>query len=46
MDYATHSQNEPETLWSVLEHAVYQFQNVVENGGQHIEHVLYKSNDN
>ncbi|GBM96280.1 hypothetical protein AVEN_109583-1 [Araneus ventricosus] len=33
----------PETLRSVVEHAVSRFQLVAENGGQHIEHVLHQS---
>ena len=36
----------PETLRSVVEHAVYRLKLVEENGGQHIEHVLRKSRDN
>ncbi|GBN77041.1 hypothetical protein AVEN_208727-1, partial [Araneus ventricosus] len=33
----------PETLRSVVEHAVSRFQLVAENDGQHIEHVLHQS---
>lgn len=36
----------PETLRSVVEHAVYRLKLVEENGGQHIEHVLRKCRDN
>ncbi|GBN59853.1 hypothetical protein AVEN_111687-1 [Araneus ventricosus] len=35
----------PETLRSVVEHAVSRFQLVAENGGQHIEHVLHQSRE-
>jgi hypothetical protein len=35
----------PETLRSVVEHAVTRLQLVAENGGQHIEHVLRQSRD-
>ncbi|GBN07059.1 hypothetical protein AVEN_39056-1 [Araneus ventricosus] len=35
----------PETLRSVVEHAVPRFQLVAENGGQHIEHVLHQSRE-
>ncbi|GBO00449.1 hypothetical protein AVEN_185088-1 [Araneus ventricosus] len=35
----------PETLRSVVEHAVSRFQLVAENGGQHIEHVLNQSRE-
>lgn len=36
----------PETLRSVVEHAVSRFQLVSENGGQHIEHLLRQSHEN
>ncbi|GIY50163.1 hypothetical protein CDAR_430301 [Caerostris darwini] len=36
----------PETLRSVVEHAVCRFQLVAENGGEHIDHVLCMSCDN
>ena len=32
----------PETMRSVVEHAVSQFQLLAENGRQHIEHVLHQ----
>ncbi|GBO20091.1 hypothetical protein AVEN_21820-1 [Araneus ventricosus] len=35
----------PETLLSVVEHAVSRFQLVAENGGQCIEHVLHQSRE-
>ncbi|GBM66465.1 hypothetical protein AVEN_146293-1 [Araneus ventricosus] len=35
----------PETLRSVVEHAVSRFQLVAENVGQHIEHVLHQSRE-
>ena len=35
----------PETLRSVVKHAVCRFQVVVQNGGQHVEHVLFQSHD-
>ncbi|GBL59710.1 hypothetical protein AVEN_155745-1, partial [Araneus ventricosus] len=35
----------PETLRSVVEHAVSRFQLVAENGEQHIEHVLHQSRE-
>ncbi|GBN56822.1 hypothetical protein AVEN_33068-1 [Araneus ventricosus] len=35
----------PETLRSVVEHAVSRFQLIAENGGQHIEHVLHQSRE-
>ncbi|GBL86791.1 hypothetical protein AVEN_96029-1 [Araneus ventricosus] len=35
----------PETLLSVVEHAVSRLQLVAENGGQHIEHILHQSRE-
>ena len=35
----------PETLRSVVEHAVCRFQLVAHNGGQHVEHVFHQSRD-
>ncbi|GBM19504.1 hypothetical protein AVEN_107979-1 [Araneus ventricosus] len=35
----------PETLRSVVEHAVSRFQLIAENSGQHIEHVLHQSRE-
>ena len=36
----------PETLQSDVEHNVYQYQLVVENGGQHIKHAISNQSDN
>ena len=35
----------PETLWSVVKHAVSRFQHLVENSKQHTEHVLHQSRE-